>query len=71
MWVWMTITNPGVERRVYVLTLFGLVPAVGLAIGLAVGLAAAAYYRREARRLRLPSWRSYRPEARVGAAEDP
>jgi Family of unknown function (DUF6404) len=71
MWLWLTVTDPGVERRAFVLMLFGVVPAVALVIGLAVGLAAAAYYRKEARRLRLPSWRSYRPEARARATEGP
>lgn len=62
MWPLLTLLDPGVERRVFVVTLFVLVPAAGFVFGLVLGLAGAAWYRKEARRLRLPSWRSYRPE---------
>lgn len=54
--------DPGVPARVLRATLLGLIPAASLFIGFVYGLAIGAFFRARARELRLPPWRSYRPE---------
>jgi hypothetical protein len=58
----VVLMDPGVPPRVLRLTLLAVIPAASLFIGFVYGLAIGGFFRARARELRLPPWRSFRPE---------